>query len=302
MRILITGATGLVGQALVAQLHKQGHDIHYLTTSKQKIIQKEHYKGFYWNPKTGEIDTSCFDEVAVLIHLAGANVAKRWTSSYKKEILESRVKSTELLIDSLQNTKHSIHQVIAASAIGIYEDALAAIYREDSESFSGSFLGKVVAEWERATRQFNSLKVLVCQVRIGIVLSPKGGALVKMADPIKKGFGAVIGNGKQWQSWIYITDLVRAIQYIIVHKSSGILNLTAPNPVTNSTLTKQIAQYHNKKIRLPGIPKLMMHIILGEMHQILFESQHVLPHGLLHSGFEFQFGSLPQVFQDLDKH
>ena len=176
MRVLITGATGLIGQEIVKRCQEQSIDINYLTTQISKIKTSNNYKGFYWNPSINDIDTNCFKDVDAIIHLAGASVSKRWTPNYKKTILESRTYSTRLLINSLKGESHTIKQVVSASAIGIYPDSLINYYDESYKTASDSFLGEVIKVWEQAVDGFSQLGIMVSKVRIGLGRSNHGGA------------------------------------------------------------------------------------------------------------------------------
>ena len=301
MTVLITGATGLVGQELVNLLLQNGYTIHYLSTSKSKLVSQNNYKGFYWNPKTSEIDLNALTDVEVIVHLAGASVAKKWTSSYKEEIIESRVLSTQLLYQTLQKNSHQVKQIISASAVGIYPDSLTNIYHETDLDIDVSFLGNVVKQWENEVSQFEKLEIIVSKIRIGIVLAKNGGALQEMAKPIKYGVGAAFGSGAQYQSWIHVQDLVAIFQFVMENQLAGVYNGVAPYPVTNSELTKAIAKTLGKPLFLPNIPKFAMKLILGEMHQILFSSQHVSCRKLLDENFQFKFASLDKALNDLLK-
>jgi uncharacterized protein len=301
MTVLITGATGLVGQELVSLLLQNGFTVHYLSTSKSKLVSQNNYKGFYWNPKTSEIDLNALTDVEVIVHLAGASVAKKWTPSYKQEIIESRVLSTRLLYETLQKNLHQVKQIVSASAIGIYPNDLNYIYHETDNKVDNSFLGNVVQQWEEEVNQFEKLHINVAKIRIGIVLAKNGGALQEMVKPIKMGFGAAFGSGLQYQSWIHIQDLVAIFQFVIQNQLSGVFNGVAPYPVTNSELTKAIAKTLGKPFFLPNIPQFAMKIILGEMHQILFSSQHVSCKKLLDLKYQFKFASLDKALNDLLK-
>ena len=301
MTILITGATGLVGQELVNLLLQNGYTIHYLSTSKSKLVSQNNYKGFFWNPKKSEIDTNALTGVEVIIHLAGASVAKKWTTAYKEEIIESRVLSTQLLYQTLQKNSHQVKQIISASAVGIYPDSLTDIYHETDLDIDVSFLGNVVKQWENEVSQFEKLEIIVSKIRIGIVLAKNGGALQEMAKPIKYGVGAAFGSGEQYQSWIHVQDLVAIFQFVMENRLPGIYNGVAPYPVTNSELTKAIAKTLGKPLFLPNIPKFVMKLILGEMHQILFSSQHVSCRKILDENFQFKFASLDKALNDLLK-
>ncbi|GAA0726373.1 TIGR01777 family oxidoreductase [Aquimarina litoralis] len=299
MKVLITGATGLVGQEIVKLCHQSNMDVQYLTTSKSKLTSQHNYKGYYWNPSAGEIDLDCFKDVEVIIHLVGATVAKRWTKSYKQEILDSRTVTTSLLIDSLQKIKHSVRQIVSASAIGIYPDSFQNYYMEDSKEVDTGFLGEVVQEWESAVLDFETLDVEVTLLRIGLVLSSKGGAFPKIVKPIKQGIGAVFGNGKQWQSWIHVEDLARLFLYAVEEEIYGLYNAVAPNPVSNHKLTHTIANRLDKKIVLPGIPRFVMKLVLGEMHVLLFGSQRVCCDKIMKSGFNFMYDNITHAVEDL---
>lgn len=301
MKVLITGATGLIGQEIVKLCLKKEISVNYLTTSKSKIEEKDNYKGFYWNPEQQDIDAECFNGVDAIIHLAGATVSKRWTPSYKKEILSSRKETTQLLVNTLKGESHTVKQIISASAIGVYPDSLTNYYDESFKTIETSFLSKVVKVWEEEVDTFSKLNIKVSKIRIGLVLSEKGGALTEMLKPIKLVLGAAFGNGKQWQSWIHITDLSRIFIYVLKHQLEGVYNGVAPSPVTNNELTKTIANVLNKPLFLPNIPKFFMKLVLGEMHTLLFESQRVSSKKIEDKGFYFKFHHLQPALEDILK-
>src|SRR6478672_2251332 len=208
MKILITGATGLIGQELIQTVLDSGHAVNYLTTSVNKKIAKPNCYGYFWNPDSATIDESCLINVDAIIHLAGASIAKRWTKSYKQEILDSRTLSAQLLFNTLKNNPHQVKYFISASAIGIYPESEIISYDETTKETDAGFLADVVKKWEDSADVFKQLHIKVTKIRTGVVLSAKGGALPEIAKPIKWGLGANIGNGRQIQSWIHITDLV----------------------------------------------------------------------------------------------
>ncbi len=292
MRVLITGATGLIGTEIVKLCHDKNIAVNFLTTSQSKLSKDNNYKGFLWNPSKNEIDTDCIKDVDVIINLVGATISKRWTETYKKEIILSRTQSTQLLFNTLQNNSHHIKQIISASAIGIYPDSLTNYYTEDETSISPSFLGQVVEKWEHAVDAFKEIGVEVTKVRIGLVLSKKGGALPEMIKPFKFGLGAALGSGKQWQSWIHIKDLARLFIHVLEEELTGTYNAVAPNPETNQTLSKLIAKTLNRPFFLPNVPKGILKIILGEMHILLFESQRVSSKKIEATGFNFKYYKL----------
>lgn len=289
MGILITGATGLVGQAIVRELKEKEVPIHYLTTSRDKVVSKKNYKGFYWNPSKGELDENALDGVTAIINLAGATISKKWTLSYKKEVLNSRLDSLRTLNKALETFDHRVETFISASAIGIYPTSLTTYYEENETQVDNSFLGEVVEAWEKEIDTFNSFNFKVSKIRIGLVLSDQGGALPKMAQPINTYMGAAFGNGQQWQSWIHINDLARMFLFVLEEGLEGIFNGVAPNPVTNAKLTKELAKVLNKPLFLPNVPKVMMELILGEMAYLLFVSQRVSSKRIEKKGFVFNY-------------
>ncbi len=300
MKVLITGATGLIGQEIIKLCHNANYDVHYLTTNKTKLKSERNYTGFLWDPVSGFIDTNCFNGVEVIIHLAGATVAKRWTNAYKKEIIDSRVLTTKLLIESLEKITHSVRQVVSASAIGVYKDSFKNYYmEEDNKDMDTSFLADVVNKWETEVLTFKKIGVEVCLLRIGVVLSENGGVFLKITKPIQLGIGAVFGNGKQWQSWIHILDLARLFIFVVEEELEGIYNAVAPNAVSNHKLTHCIARKLDKKIRLPNVPKFVMKMILGEMHILLFSSQRVCSTKIIQNGFHFHYENISQAVDDL---
>jgi hypothetical protein len=299
MTVLITGATGLIGQEIVKQCHKQEINVHYLTTSKSKLSTEANYKGFYWNPNTNEIDHNCFKGVSAIINLVGASISKRWTDSYKKEILESRTKTAQLLQDTIKAHNYQIDHVVSASAIGIYPTSLTNYYEEDATQVSDTFLGDVVEQWEAAVDGFKTLGCKLAKIRIGLVLAKDGGALPEIVKPIKFGAGAAFGDGKQWQSWIHVQDLASIFMYVLQNQLEGIYNGVAPNAVTNKELTKAAASVLQRPLILPNIPKFAMKLALGEMHILLFESQRVSSQKIENKGFNFTYANLRPALEDL---
>jgi hypothetical protein len=266
--------------------------VHYLTTSKHKISNTANYKGFYWNPETKAIDVACFDGVSAIINLVGASISKRWTARYKHEILTSRTQTTQLLLDTITTHNIPITQIISASAIGIYPNSLTNYYNEAQQLVSASFLGEVVSQWEAAVDQFSGLGIAVAKIRIGLVLSKDGGALPEIVKPIRFGAGAAFGTGDQWQSWIHVQDLARMFVFALTHNLEGVYNGVAPNPVSNTELTKAVAECLDKPLVLPNIPKFAMKIALGEMSMLLFESQRVSASKITDAGFDFEFQNI----------
>ncbi|WP_047547549.1 TIGR01777 family oxidoreductase [Psychroserpens sp. Hel_I_66] len=297
--VLITGATGLIGQEIVKVCHDKNMIVHYLSTSKDKLETKTNYKGFYWDPTKNQIDISCFENVTAIINMVGATISKRWTDEYKKEIISSRIETAKLLLETIKSNNFPIEHIVSASAIGIYPDSLTHYYEEDEQSISDSFLGEVVEKWEAAIDEFSSIGIMVSKVRIGLVLSKDGGALPEIAKPVRFGAGAAFGSGDQWQSWIHIDDLARLFVHVVSNKLEGIYNGVAPNPVTNTELTKTVAKTLHKPLILPNIPKLAMKLILGDMHILLFESQRVSSSKIENAGFNFKYYHLEPALLEI---
>ncbi|QLG46253.1 TIGR01777 family oxidoreductase [Costertonia aggregata] len=299
-KILITGATGLVGSEIVKLCQQQNFTVHYLTTSKEKIVSKDSYKGFYWNPDANEIDLNCFEGITAIINLAGASISKRWTDSYKQKVLSSRINSLRTLYHGVKKTgSDNIKSFVSASAIGIYPNSLVNYYTEEETAVDNSFLGDVVEAWEKEIDTFNDFDFSVAKIRIGLVLSTNGGALPEMAKPIKNYVGAAFGSGDQWQSWVHLNDLARAFMFVISNKLQGTYNGVGPNPVTNDKLTKEIAKVLDRPLILPNVPKFMMKLILGEMSYILFASQRVSCKKLEEEGFTFNYMNVCRALENL---
>lgn len=298
-RLLIAGATGLVGQEIVKQCHDQNIAVNYLSTSKSKLENKTNYKGFYWNPKLGEIDSQCFNDVDVIINLAGSTIAKRWTDSYKEEIEKSRVDALQLLYKAIDNESVPIKHLISASAIGVYPDSLTHYYDEDFKDFDNRFLSDVVRSWEKEANRFKKLNIKVSKIRIGIVLSNKGGALPQLVKPIKLFAGSALGSGNQWQSWIHIKDLAALFLFVMQNKLEGKFNGVAPNAVTQKELVKDIAEAFQRPIILPAVPGFMLKLILGEMSALVLESQRVSSKKIERLGYKFKYYHLKPALEDL---
>jgi|TARA_B110000285_G_scaffold29803_1_gene30343 uncharacterized protein (TIGR01777 family) len=297
--VLITGATGLVGKALVKKCLQNGFNVHYLTTRKSKIKLQENYKGFYWNPQLEIIDISCFEGVNIIINLAGSSIAQRWTKAYKSLILSSRKKALELLHLSIETHDFPVKHIISASAIGIYPDSKTRYYEEDFQGTDISFLRTVVRSWEGALKAFNALGVKTTALRIGIVLDKHEGALPKISGPIKGYIGSALGSGDQWQSWIHIDDLVRMFMFVLDSSLEGIFNAVAPNPVQQKDFVKSVANVLKRPIFFPKVPEFILNFALGEMSAIALESQRVSAQKIQDLGFEYDFHELDAALRDL---
>ncbi len=289
----------MIGRELVRACHEVGYAVHYLSTSKSKLKEEKSYKGFYWDPASGEIDTACFEGVTKIINLAGAPVAKRWTSSYKQEIMDSRIESTELLYNKVKELDLSIDHIVSASAIGIYPPSLTNFYEEEPTPEPVDFMSEVVSKWEKAASKFKDLGTQVTYVRIGLVLSKNGGVLEKLSTPIKYFVGSGLGTGHQWQSWIHIDDLVGIFMYCLKHNITGPVNAVAPNTVTNNALVKGIARTLSRPLILPNVPAGFLKLVLGEMHVIITRGQRVSSKKIENLGYQFMYNHLESALDDL---
>jgi len=295
-KILITGATGLVGTELKRQLLDKGYEINTLSRKSNNDPNN-----FTWDVYKGQIDANCMSGVDAVIHLAGEGVAdKKWTDQRKKQIIDSRVKSTELLYQTLKS--HPDNQVkafVSASAVGYYGDCGDEILTEDSPNGYG-FLAECCQLWENAVDEGKRLSLRVVKLRTGIVLSNDGGALPQLDKPVKMFTGAAIGTGKQWTPWIHITDMVGmyiyALENILIE---GNFNACAPFPVTNTGLTKAIAKQLNRPFWPIKVPKKALELLLGERVDAVLMSNNTSAQKILDAGFKFEFTNLDDALNNL---
>jgi uncharacterized protein (TIGR01777 family) len=293
MRILISGATGLIGTALSDNLAAAGHTV-------TKLVRREAAQGeVSWDPKAGKLDPSAFEGCDAVINLSGANIGdKRWTDDNKRELLSSRIETTQLLAETMAALEHQPSVFISGSAVGWYGDR--GDERLDELSSPGTdFLSDLCQKWEAATASAQDAGIRTVHVRTGIVLSARGGALKKQVPLFKLGLGGRFGNGHQWQSWISIEDEVGAIRHLLSSDIHGAVNLTAPNPVTNIEFTATLAKVLHRPAMLP-VPLFGPKLLFGRelVEALLLSSQRVLPTALQRSGYEFQHETLDAALRD----
>ncbi|REE00483.1 TIGR01777 family oxidoreductase [Marinoscillum furvescens] len=295
-KILITGGSGLVGSHLSQMLAASGYDVRHLSRS---VTGKEQFPTFEWDIAARHIDPLALEGVTHIIHLAGAGVAdKKWSPARKKVIVDSRVESTELLRQKVAELDVGLQQFISASAIGIYGADTGDQIVDEEAPHGSDFLAEVVEKWEAAADHFQDI-TQVAKVRIGVVLSEKGGAMVEVLKPVKAYVGAPLGRGTQYMSWIHIEDLCQIFKYVLEQQLTGTYNATAPNPVTNEALTKSLAKATGRPMFLPNVPAFVMRLMLGEMAQIVLGGNRVSCEKIQSQGYQFKFTNVESAVNDL---
>jgi len=289
VKILITGATGFIGTALSERLKSSGHQIAVLTRSGPAPSENR----FAWNPDIGVLDIRALRDIDTVVHLAGENIgAKRWTPDYKRQIADSRIKSTALLVDSISRLDHRPCVLISASAIGYYGNRGDELLTETSGPGVG-FLSELCREWEAAAQKATALGLRVVCLRTGMVLSRSGGTLERMLPMFKLGLGGTFGSGNQYWSWIALDDMVRAVEFAVLNdRLTGPVNIVSPNPVTNAGFTKTLAQLLHRPALFP-VPAPILRLALGEMaDNLILSSQRVEPKRLADEHFAFDCPTL----------
>ena len=299
MKVLITGATGLIGSQIIEDCIKSNISVNFLTTSRRKIIKSDMVNGYYWNPSKKVIDLDCFIDIDTIIVLSGSSIFSLWTRKRKKEIISSRVLSLEFLKESIENNDIKISQLISASGISLYPDSLKIKYDENESTFDDSFLSNVIMKWETAANSFSTIGVKVSIVRIGLVLSKKAGVLKQTIMPMKFGCGIIFGSGNQIQSWIHINDLSRIFLFIMQKKLEGTYNAVSNNNLTNLEFTRTISSNYSRAIFNIKISKIFFSLIFGEMHEILFKSHNISSRKIQNLGFRFKFENLDYAVKNL---
>ena len=301
MKLLVTGATGLIGKNLITHAKRRKISIHFLTTRKGECVNSEGLKGFFWNPEQDEIDDSCFEGVDTLIHLAGANISKPWTNNNKEVILDSRLNSTRLLKKTLDRLNIKMKSICCAGAIGIYPNSIDDIHEENSPLSQENFLQKVTYAWEQESESLSKNSINLSIFRIGLVLAKEGGLLSKLTPPVKFFLGTAFASGKQWQSWIHIDDLSRLFFRAVDDGWEGTFNAVAPNPISQINLIKEIGRTLKRPVFLPNIPAFFLQLFMGERSLLILGSHRVSAKLILSKGFKFQFPYLKPALNDILK-
>ena len=302
MKLLITGGTGTIGKEITILSLLEGIDVNILTRNKSLKSKKEGLKYFYWNPDNKFIDHECFEGADTVINLSGYNVFNYWTKKNKLKILNSRVKSTEFILEEIHKRKIRIKSFISASGIAVYKNSYSNYYSEnDSVSDKNSFLNQVIINWESVVLKYKKLMpdTSFSIMRVGLVLSKEGG-LYKISNNLARFYLlSPVGSGEQWQSWIHVNDAARAFIKCSRESWKGIFNLVTPNPVTQKVMLNSIAKNNNRKIIIPNIPLRIIYLLLGEVTQVINSSQKVKPEMLTQKNFKYNFSNLDKAIASL---
>ena len=293
-KVLITGGSGLIGRRLSFLLKSRGYEVRILSRSNNP---KNNYKTFVWNVSEQYINDSAFEGLNHIIHLAGAGIAdKRWSEKRKKEIIASRVASTNLLYNTVKRLKTPLNSFISASATGYYGAVTSETIFEEKDKPAKDFLGKVCSLWEDSIFQFNEIKIRTVALRTGIVLSKDGGALKKMKTPIITS----LGNGKQYMPWIHIDDLCELyIKAIEDEQFKGAFNAVSSEHISNLSFSKKISKIFNYPFLALGAPSLILQIVFGEMSTIILNGSRISANKIKQAGFKFKFENLEKALKNL---
>lgn len=300
MKIFMTGGTGFVGITLTQRLTQKAHQVSVLTRSVRNnrhlpqgasYVEGDPTEQGPWQEEVGGHE--------VIINLAGASIFRRWTASAKTAILESRIRTTQHLVEALEARKNQEILFLSTSAVGYYGSHKNEALNEESPSGDG-FLASVSREWESAALKAEGFGIRLVLLRFGVVLGKHAGALKLMARPFNWYLGSPLGSGEQYLSWIHEQDLAGIYEYLLEGKGiSGPVNCTAPKPVRNREMTKALANALGKPAFMPAVPRFVLRMIMGEFASLFLEGQNVLPNRLLELGFRFQFTDIEEAFRDL---
>ena len=295
-RVLITGATGMIGKKLVPALIEKGYEVSMLSRNARPLPNT---RVFLWNVENQTIDSGCFDGVSAIIHLAGENIAsKRWTAKRKQQILDSRVNSTQLLYKGLASRNHNVDTLISASAVGYYGDRADEMLTEISAP-GDDFLATCCVQWEAAVDEGIQHHLRIVKLRTGFILDKADGGLPLMALPVKMFLGAPLGSGKQWIPWIHLHDMINLYIHALENALQGVFNATAPAPVTNKTFTKSLAHTLQRPVWPLHVPAVGIKTIMGEMSAVALSSTKTSAQKVLNTGFNFRYNQLEDALAEI---
>ncbi len=300
-KIVMIGATGFIGTALIEMLSVENELVIFSRSKsgnqKADLKNKIRFVSFV---DPDDVLTAAIENCKVIINLAGAGIGdKRWSESRKKEILDSRVHTIQQLAGLLQRTKNTVETIIQASAIGYFGFSESLIFTENDKSGEG-FLAEIAKRWEEAANELKPFTKRLVVMRLGVVLSDRGGAFSKMIAPFKFFIGGKLGNGRQWLSWIHLEDVQHAVVYFIDNQQcEGVYNLVSPHAVTNAEFAKKVGKRMQKPSIFPT-PSFMLKLIFGQMgDELLLKGTHVLPKRLTQAGFIFRFNTMDEALVQL---
>jgi hypothetical protein len=298
MNIAITGASGLIGRRLLKSLAKDGHTLHSLSRHAGTNLPPG-VRLSVWDPSKGEPPEDALRGADAVIHLAGENVAQRWTADAKRRIRESREAGTRNLVRALAKLPRKPGVLVCASAVGYYGSRGDETLTEASAPGAG-FLADVCVAWEREAQAAEALGIRVARMRTGVALDARGGAMKKLLPAFRMGAGGRLGDGRQWMPWIHLDDLAALFRFALENPIAGPVNAVAPQPVTNAEFTRELARALHRPALLP-VPALALRLLLGEMSEVLLASQRVVPQAAEAAGFRFRFPELGGALGNLLK-
>lgn len=303
MNVLITGGSGLVGTRLTEILLERGFSVSHLTRKvEEKSVGGKPIKTYLWDIKKGIIDENALLEADYLVHLAGAGIAdENWSEERKKEIIDSRTKSIDLIVSKLKIIPHRIISFVSASGIGYYGADTGNEHISEQHKAGNDFVADCCIQWEAAADKIQALGIRTVKLRTGIVLSEKGGALPRLTQPVRWGVGAALGTGKQWQSWIHLDDLCEMyIKSLTDKQMTGAYNAVTPNPVTNYDLTKISAQVLKRPFWFPNVPAFALKFVFGEMANVVLGGNYILNQRIKQeTDFDYKFMEVRKALADL---
>jgi uncharacterized protein len=295
-KILIAGGTGNIGQVLEKLLVEKGHEVFILTrrkTNEKNLV--------YWDVEKKEIEIEKLKEIQVVINLVGAGIAdENWSEARKKVLIESRTTTTNFLFEVFNKNNIQLDAYLGASAIGYYGGVTSDKIFTEEDVAGNDFLADICKQWEQSHNLFSKISSQFYIARIGVVLTKTGGALEKMAAPVKLFAGAALGSGKQIIPWIHVDDLINIFHFLIEKNApNGVYNAVSPNAVSNKTLTKYIAKTLKKPLILPNVPSFALKFALGEMSIIVLEGSEVSAEKTIDSGYAFKYSLVEDALADL---
>jgi uncharacterized protein len=295
--ILVTGGTGLIGSQLCPRLKEKGYEIILLSRRKGSDL----YPTFSWNPEKNEIEDGAVESADYIIHLAGTNIGeKRWTLRQKRNIIDSRVKSANLILDKVREKRYPVKAFISSSAVGYYGSEPSESEFSEKDPPGNDFLSEVCIQWEEAADQFQQIGIRTVKIRTGVVLTETGGVLSEMKGSVKSGIGSPLGSGRQYLPWIHIDDLCAIFEKAIEDdQMQGAYNAVAPDDKTNSEFVQLLAKVLKKPYWFPKVPSLILKLILGERASIVLKGNKVSGRKIINEGFNFKYSDLEAALRNL---